>query len=171
MADTADPSHLQLCRDVSVLRADLAALSRSMTEWRAADRDLFAEWRASGKDALALQAKEYERRLEELNNSQDRAIQIQATYVNKDALRLETDDIRHRLDLNIETQSRTTLDVARLVASVGQVTSAVAALATSQTWITRLVISAVIIALLGVVLTGGSALLGVPPPISEIAPR
>lgn len=138
-----------------MLRVELRALSEQVDlRFDALERHL------TDQDAArTLQATEYERRLLDLNNSHEKAIQVQATYVNKEAMRLETDDMKRRVNLETDRANKTDVDLARLTAAVAQVSAEVASLNASQTWLTRLVIGVVIVALLTFVL-GGDGLMG-----------
>ena len=131
----------------AVLRVELRAL-REMVDQRFGS----LERHLSDQDvARELQAKEYERRLLDLNSSHERALQVQGTYVNKDEMSLQMIDIRRRIDTGVDARAQIELDLARLTSNVSQVTADVSALTTSQTWLTRIVIGAVVLALMALV--------------------
>lgn len=121
---------------------------------------LFDQYKDSSEESLRLQAREYERRLEDLNNSHEKAIAVQNTYVSKEALRLEMDDLRRRVESNAASSANGALERVRLTATIAEVATDVSALVTSQTWITKLVIGAVIAGLLALVLGGNKVVIG-----------
>lgn len=128
-------------------------------------KDQLARERLADKEKLELQAKEYERRLESLNNDRALAVSVQKTY-----LTLDTYDAAHReLGSKLETAEHTLslrmdglaarFETAQLagVASNSEIRSnaeAIASLRESQTWVVRLVIGLVIVALVALVVGG-----------------
>lgn len=108
---------------------DLQALERLVTSWRVEDQR-----------ALALQAIEYERRLTELNHAHQRNEQRNAEFVSLAVF-----------DAAVREQRITATDVLKMRSELSSTQKDHTALASSITWLTRLVVGALVVGLVGVV--------------------
>lgn len=106
-----------------------------------AERTLGAERRRHYKDALELQATEYERRLSALNHEAEQLRRMQATYLPREVYEAEARELRTRA----ETLK---LGATELAAQQFATAARVAGLAEGQTWLIRLLIGAVIAGLI-----------------------
>jgi len=125
MPGTSGPP-ASLATEVAVLRAEFNELQKRLDERR--DHD---------KEALSLQAKEYERRLAGLNHEAEQLRRMQATYLPREVYEAEARELRTRaetLKLTATEQAAQQTATATMVAS----------LSAGQTWLARLVIGAVL---------------------------
>jgi len=129
MPGTSGPP-ASLATEVAVLRAELDALKKLSDERREADRD-----------ALKLQAAEYERRLAALNHEADQLRRMQATYLPREVYEAEARELRSRA----EALKLTAAEHTGAAQSLG---TRVAELAAGLNWLGRLVVGAVIVALI-----------------------